>query len=340
MSLVMSKYDLSFLEGGTKNLFIGGEWVPAASGNTMPSINPSTGEVIGGVADADAHDVHRAVASARAAFEGPWRSVTPMARQRLLLRIADVLEEHYAELKALTAADMGTPVGADPSFGAAAVMDMIRYFAGWATKITGDTLPNSLGMVSYTRKEPIGVVAAYIPFNSPVTQFVKKLGAVLAVGCTMVVKPADQASLTLLRVAELLAEAGVPDGVVNFVTGGPAAGAALAEDAGVDAVVFTGSTTVGQQLVKAAAGNLKRLTLELGGKSPHIIFADADLTKAIPMAAMAVFAKFGQGCSNGTRLFVEPRRLRRRGRRVGPAGRRLEGRQQSRSTDDAWAAHQ
>jgi aldehyde dehydrogenase (NAD+) len=302
---VSSKYDLSFLDGGAKKLFIGGEWVSAASSKTMPSINPSTGEAIAEVADADARDVQRAVASARATFEGPWRSVTPMARQHLLLRIADVLEAHYAELKALTAVDMGTPVGKDPGFGAAAVMDVIRYYAGWATKITGETLPNSLGMLSYTRKEPVGVVAAYIPFNSPVTQFVKKLGAVLAVGCAMVVKPADQASLTLLRVAELLAEAGVPDGLVNFVTGGPETGAALAESPGVDAIVFTGSTTVGQQLVRAAAGNLKRLTLELGGKSPHIIFADADLTKAIPMAAMMVFANSGQGCSNGTRIFVE-----------------------------------
>ncbi len=305
MSIVSSKYDLSFLEGGAKKLLIGGEWLEAASGKTMPSINPSTGEVIGEVADADVHDVQRAVASARAAFEGPWRSVTPMGRQRLLLQIADVLEANYAELKALNAVDMGTPVGPDPSFGAAATMDMIRYYAGWATKIMGETLPNSLGMVSFTRKEPVGVVAAYVPFNSPITQFVKKLGAVLATGCTMVVKPADQASLTLLRVAELLLEAGVPDGVVNFITGGPAAGAALAEDPGVDAIVFTGSTAVGQQLVKAAAGNLKRLTLELGGKSPHIIFADANLTNAIPTAAMMVFANSGQGCSNGTRIFVE-----------------------------------
>ena len=229
-----------------------------------------------------------------------------MARQRLLWKIADVLEANYAELKTLTAADMGTPVGRDPRVGAEYVMDMVRYFAGWPTKISGETLPNSVpGMLTYTRKEPIGVVGAYVPYNSPLTQFVKKLGAVLATGCTMVVKPADQASLTILRVAELLMEAGVPDGVVNVITGGPAAGAAIVEHPDVDSIVFTGSTTVGQELVRAAAGNLKRLTLELGGKSPHIIFGDADLERAVPTAAMMVFANSGQGCSNGTRIFVE-----------------------------------
>jgi aldehyde dehydrogenase (NAD+) len=305
MSVGLSSPDLSFLEGGPKRLLIGGEWVLPASGKTMPSINPSTGEVLAEVADADADEVRRAVAAARAAFEGPWRTSTPMFRQNLLLKVADVLEAHYAELKVLTAADMGMPVGPDPRMGATSVMDMIRYYAGWATKIAGKTLPNSHGMMTYTRKEPVGVVAAYIPFNSPVTQFVKKLGAVLAAGCTMVVKPADQASLSLLRIGELLLEAGVPDGVVNVVTGGPAAGGALAEDGDVDAVVFTGSTVVGQQLVRSAAGNLKRLTLELGGKSPHIIFADADLAKAIPMAALMVFSLSGQGCSNGTRIFAQ-----------------------------------
>ena len=201
---------------------------------------------------------------------------------------------------------MGTPVGRDPSLGAEYVMDMVRYFAGWPTKIRGETLPNSVpGMLTYTRKEPVGVVGAYVPYNSPLTQFVKKLGAVLATGCTMVVKPADQASLTILRVAELCMEAGVPEGVLNVITGGPAAGAAIVEHPDVDSIVFTGSTTVGQELVRAAAGNLKRLTLELGGKSPHIIFGDADLDRAVPMAAMMVFANSGQGCSNGTRIFVE-----------------------------------
>jgi aldehyde dehydrogenase (NAD+) len=301
-----SELNIPFLEGEAKKLLIGGEWVESASGKTMSSINPSTGGVLADVADADAEDVKRAVAAAREAFEGPWRTTTPAARQRLILRIADTLEENYAELKILTAADMGTPVGRDARFGAEGATDVIRYFAGWATKISGDTLPNSIpGMFSYTRKEPIGVVGAYVPFNSPFTQFVKKLAAVLATGCTMVVKPADQASLTILRIAELCLEDGLPHGVVNVITGGPGAGAAIVEDPGVDSVVFTGSTRVGQDLVRAAAGNLKRLTLELGGKSPHIIFADADLARAVPTAAMMVFANSGQGCSNGTRLFVE-----------------------------------
>jgi aldehyde dehydrogenase (NAD+) len=200
-----SAQNISFLDGGAKRLLIEGVWVEAASG-LMPSINPSTGEVLAEVADADAEDVNRAVVAARNAFEGAWRTTTPAARQRLLWKIADVLEENYAELKVLTAADMGTPVGRDPRAGAEAALDVVRYFAGWATKISGATLPNSVpGTVTYTRKEPIGVVGAYVPFNSPFTQFVKKLGAVLATGCTMVVKPADQASLTILRVAELCA---------------------------------------------------------------------------------------------------------------------------------------
>jgi len=296
----------SFLEGGAKKLLIGDQWVEAASGRTMPSIDPSTGKLLVDVADADAEDVTRAVAAARKAFVGPWRATTPAARQRLLWRIADVLEAHYAELKVLTAADMGSPVGPDPRLGAEGVMDMIRYLAGWATKISGDTLPNSVpGMLTYTRKEAIGVVGAYVPYNSPLTQFIKKLGAVLATGCTLVVKPADDASLTVLRIAELCLEAGVPEGVLNVVTGGPKAGVAIAENAEVDSIVFTGSTAVGQELVRLAAGNLKRLTLELGGKSPHIIFADSDVERAVTTAAVMVFANSGQGCSNGTRLFVE-----------------------------------
>jgi aldehyde dehydrogenase (NAD+) len=301
-----SAADLSFLEGSPKKLLIGDRWVEAASGRTMQSRNPSTGQVLADVADADADDVSLAVGAARATFEGPWRTTSPAARQRLLWGIADVLEANYAELKVLTAVDMGTPVGPDPRFGAEGITDMIRYMAGWATKISGDTLPNSVpGMFTYTRKEPIGVVGAYIPYNSPFTQFIKKLGAIVATGCTMVVKPADEASLTILRTAELCLEAGVPEGVLNVVTGGPKAGIAIAESPDVDSIVFTGSTTVGQELIRLAAGNLKRLTLELGGKSPHIIFADSDIDRAVATAALMVFANSGQGCSNGTRLFVE-----------------------------------
>jgi aldehyde dehydrogenase (NAD+) len=190
-SVTSSAPNIPFVGGGAKKLLIGGGWVDAASGRTMPSTNPSTGEVLVDVPDADAEDVNRAVAAARAAFEGPWRTTTPAARQRLLWKVADVLEQHYAELKVLTAADMGMPVGRDPRSGAEAALDVVRYFAGWATKISGATLPNSVpGMLTYTRKEPVGVVGAYVPFNSPFTQFVKKLGAVLATGSTMVVKPA------------------------------------------------------------------------------------------------------------------------------------------------------
>ncbi len=196
--------DFPFLSGGAKRLLIGGAWVEAASGRTISNINPSTGEIIVDIAGGDAEDVDRAVAAARDAFESPWRMTTPAARQRLLWKVADVLEEHYEELKILTAVDTGTPVGPNPRLGGELVMDMVRYFAGWPTKISGDTLANSVpGMLTYTRREAAGVVGAYVPYNSPVTQFVKKLGAVLATGCTMVVKPADQATLAVIRVVEL-----------------------------------------------------------------------------------------------------------------------------------------
>ena len=273
----------------------------------MPSINPSTGEVLADVADADAEDVQRAVAAARRAFEGPWRTTSPVARQRLLWKIADVLEANYAELKTLTAADMGTPVGRDPRVGAEYVMDMVRYFAGWPTKISGETLPNSVpGMLTYTRKEPIGVVGALRAVQQPAhpVREEARRGARdrlhdggEAGGSGQLDHPPGRRSCSM--------EAGVPEGVVNVITGGPAAGAAIVEHPDVDSIVFTGSTTVGQELVRAAAGNLKRLTLELGGKSPDIIFADADLERAVPTAAMMVFANSGQGCSNGTRIFVE-----------------------------------
>jgi aldehyde dehydrogenase (NAD+) len=292
-----------------KRLLIGGEWVPAASGQTFPSVNPSTGAVIAQLAGAGAADADRAVAAARAAFEGAWGRLKPRQRQALLWALADLVDEHYDELRLLEAVDMGSPIGrprkrASPAWEA----EVLRYFAGWATKIGGETIQNSLpGRVfSYTLKEPVGVVAAIVPWNRPVSNAIWKLAPALAAGCTVVLKPAEEASLAALRIGELVTEAGFPAGVVNVITGfGEPAGSALTEHPGVDKVAFTGSTEVGQRIIAAAAGNLKRVTLELGGKSPDVVFADADLARAIPGAAMGVFANTGQICCAGTRIYVE-----------------------------------
>nr|MDT0664630.1 aldehyde dehydrogenase family protein [Micromonospora sp. DSM 115978] len=223
--------------------------------------------------------------------------------------MADAIEENYAELRLLEVLDMGSPVGrqrsgANPSWEAS----VLRYFAGWATKIHGETIPNSIpgSIFSYTLKEPVGVVAGIVPWNRPVSNAVWKLGPALATGCTLVLKPAEEASLAALRIGELLTDLGLPDGVVNVLTGfGETAGAALTEHPDVDKVAFTGSTAVGQHIVRAAAGSLKRVSLELGGKSPDVVFADADLARAVPGAAMGVFTNSGQTCCAGTRIYVE-----------------------------------
>ncbi|WP_106398796.1 aldehyde dehydrogenase family protein [Actinocorallia populi] len=299
----------ALLDGRPRRLLIGGRWVDAASGRTFPSVNPSNGEVIAELARADARDAGRAVAAAREAFEGPWSRAKPRERQALLLALADVVDEHYDELRHLESLDMGLPIGRPRSGRTPAwEAEILRYFAGWATKIHGETIPNSVpgSVFSYTLKEPMGVVAAIVPWNRPVSNAVWKIAPVLATGCTMVLKPAEEAGLVAVRLGELLAEAGVPDGVVNVLTGfGEEAGAALVAHPGVDKVAFTGSTAVGQEIVRASAGNLKRLSLELGGKSPDIVFADADLSRAVPGAAMGVFYNSGQVCCAGTRIYVE-----------------------------------
>lgn len=298
----------AFLDGGTKQLLIGGEWVPSASGKSFPSINPSNGQVIAQLAEADKEDADRAVAAARQALEGPWKTTTPAQRQRLLWSLADAIEENYQELRLLEVLDMGSPIGPNPGAGAASAVEVLRYFAGWATKIHGETIPNSArgSMFSYTLREPVGVVAAIVPWNGPLSNALWKIAPVLATGCTMILKPAEEAGLTALRLGELICELGIPDGVVNILTGfGETVGAALASHPEVDKVAFTGSSFTGQEIVKAAAGNLKRVSLELGGKSPDVVFADADLAKAVPGAAMAVFANSGQICCAGTRVLVE-----------------------------------
>jgi phenylacetaldehyde dehydrogenase len=290
-------------------MLIGGKWVEAASGKSFDTCNPATGEVLTTVPEGDREDIDRAVKAARKAFEsGPWPNKTPSERGRLLWKLADLLEQHLEEFAELETVDNGKPVSVARVADVPLAIDMFRYMAGWATKIEGSTIPISVPnakFLAYTLKEPIGVVGQIIPWNFPLLMAAWKLGPALAVGCTVVLKPAEQTPLTALRLGELIAEAGYPDGVVNIVTGfGEAAGAALAAHPNVDKVAFTGSTEVGKLVVQAAAGNLKKVSLELGGKSPNIILQDADLRVAIPGSANAIFFNHGQCCTAGSRLFV------------------------------------
>jgi aldehyde dehydrogenase (NAD+) len=294
----------AFANGKFKPMLIGGEWVKAASGKTFESRNPATGDLLATVAEGDAEDINRAVAAARRAFEGPWSRMKPYERQQILLKLADLVEKHFEELSVLDTLDMGAPISRTRGT-RRRVLGMLRWYAGMAVSIHGETIENSMPgeFFSYTLKEPVGVVGAIIPWNGPLGATVWKVGPVLATGCTVVLKPAEEAPLTSLRLGELMLEAGVPPGVVNIVPGyGETAGAAHAD---VDKIAFTGSHLTGQLIIKASAGNLKRLSLELGGKSPDIVFADADLEIAVPGAGMATFANSGQICSAGTRLFVE-----------------------------------
>jgi aldehyde dehydrogenase (NAD+) len=288
-------------------LFIAGRWSEAESGRTFDSVDPATGQVIARIAEGGEGDVDRAVAAARNAFEGAYGQTTPNDRQRLLHRLADLIEANYEQLTLLDVHDMGAPISNRPA-SRAGVADVLRYFAGWATKLNGETIPNSLpsAVLSMTLKEPVGVVGAIVPWNGPLDAVMWKLGPALATGCTVVLKPAEDASLTALRIGELATEAGYPDGTVNVVTGyGSVVGAAMAAHRGIDKISFTGSTATGMSIMRAAAGNLKRLTLEMGGKAPDIIFADADLDRAAPAAAIGVFANSGQVCCAGSRIFVE-----------------------------------
>ncbi len=289
-------------------LLIDGRFVDAASGKTFPSYDPATGEVLAQVAEGDREDVDRAVRSARRAFEsGAWPALTPSERGRLLWKLADLLEEHADEFALLESLDNGKPVTVARAADLPLAVDCLRYFAGWPTKLGGETLPISVpGHVAWTLREPIGVVAQIIPWNFPLLMAAWKLAPALATGCTVVLKPAEQTPLSALRLAELVCEVGYPDGVVNVVPGyGETAGAALAAHPGVDKVAFTGSTEVGRLIVQAAAGNLKKVSLELGGKSPNVVLADADLEPAIEGAANAIFFNHGQCCVAGSRLFVE-----------------------------------
>jgi phenylacetaldehyde dehydrogenase len=301
--------------GTPRQMFINGQWVDAASGKTFETPNPATGETLARVAQGDAEDINRAVRAARSAFDdGPWGRMTPSERGRIVWKVGDLILEHVDELAQLESLDNGKPFLVAQAADVPLAADLFHYMAGWATKIEGNTINISVPYMpganfhSYTLREPIGVVGQIIPWNFPLLMAAWKLGPALATGCTVVLKPAEQTPLTALRLAELIAEAGVPDGVVNVVPGyGETAGAALAAHPDVDKVAFTGSTEVGKLIVQAAAGNLKKLTLELGGKSPNIVFDDAE-DSAIAGAANAIFFNHGQCCVAGSRLFVQESR--------------------------------
>ncbi len=296
-----------------RQLLINGRWVDAASGKTFEVVNPATGETVGRVAEGEREDIERAVRAAREAFEdSPWTKMTPSERGRLLWRLADLLEQNLDEFAELETIDNGKPISVARFADVPLAVDLFRYMAGWATKIEGNTIPISVPyapgaeFLSYTLREPVGVVGQIIPWNFPLLMAAWKLGPALATGCTVVLKPAEQTPLSALRLGELILEAGYPDGVVNIVTGfGETAGAALASHPDVDKVAFTGSTEVGKLIVKAAGeSNLKKVTLELGGKSPNIVLKDADLDLAIPGAANAIFFNHGQCCCAGSRLYI------------------------------------
>ena len=303
--------------GSPRQLFINGQWADAASGKTFDTPNPATGETLARIAEGDAEDINRAVRAARKAFEeGPWSRMTPSDRGRIIWRIGDLILQHVDELAQLESLDNGKPFAVAQAADVPLAADLFHYMAGWATKIEGNTINISVPYMpganfhSYTLREPIGVVGQIIPWNFPLLMAAWKLGPALATGNCVVLKPAEQTPLTALRLAELMAEAGVPDGVVNVVPGyGETAGAALAMHDGVDKVAFTGSTEVGKLIVAAAgASNLKKLTLELGGKSPNIVFDDA-APGVIEGAANAIFFNHGQCCVAGSRLFVQESRF-------------------------------
>jgi len=288
-------------------MFINNKWVDAKSGKTLDVYDPSTGEVIAKVAAADKEDVDEAVMAARAAFDGgAWSQLTPSKRGQLLWKIAELLERDFDAFVRLETIDNGKPLAFSRGDVTLAI-DMFRYMAGWATKIRGETTPLSLGFphLSYTTREPVGVAAQIVPWNFPLLMAVWKLAPALAAGCSVVLKSAEQTPLSAFKLAELFEEAGFPAGSVNIISGfGETAGAALAAHPAVDKIAFTGSTEVGKLIVKAATGNLKKVTLELGGKSPVIVLPDADLDAAGAGAAAGIFYNQGQVCTAGSRLYV------------------------------------
>jgi phenylacetaldehyde dehydrogenase len=296
-----------------RKMLINGKWVDAVSGKTFPTYDPSTGEVLAQVAEGDREDINRAVKAAREAFDhGPWRRLTASERGRMIWKLGDLIEQHLEEFAELESLDNGKPLKVARVADVPLAVDLFRYMGGWATKIEGNTIPISVPYtpgakyLAYTLREPVGVVGQIIPWNFPLLMAAWKMGPALAAGCTVIVKPAEQTPLSCLLLGELVQEAGIPDGVVNIVPGyGETAGAALAAHPDVDKVAFTGSTEVGKLVLQAAAGNLKKVSLELGGKSPNVVFDDVDVDSAVAGAASAIFFNHGQCCCAGSRLYVE-----------------------------------
>jgi phenylacetaldehyde dehydrogenase len=303
----VSEATQSFL-GKSQKLFIGGAWREASDGGRAEVIEPSTEGLLTHIPMGTAADLDQAVLAARAQFDGgAWSQLKPLERERLLHRLADLIEANADELAEIESIDMGKSVAQARAVDIQGTIDTFRYFAGWASKIHGRTVEPSLpgNYLAYTRKEPVGVVGVIVPWNFPLQTMAWKLGAALAVGCTVVVKPAELTSLSVLRFAELVQEAGIPDGVVNIVTGrGSVIGAAMSSHPGIDKLSFTGSTPVGCSVGKVAMDQMKRLTLELGGKSPVIVFADADIKAAAQAVANGVFFNSGQVCDAGTRAYI------------------------------------
>src|ERR1700733_6210689 len=287
-------------------LLIDGRRVPSASGRTFKSLNPATEEVIATIAEGNEIDVDHAVAAARRAFEGPWRTMRAAERGHILLKWADLLKKHADEIAELESLDAGKPIAAVQRQDLPAAIDTLAYYAGWCDKINGQVVPVRPDALTYTLREPVGVVAAIVPWNFPLMIGMWKIAPALACGCTLIVKPAEITPLTALRLGELALEAGVPPGVLNIVTGkGRVVGDAIVAHPGIDKVTFTGSPSVGRGILQGAAVNFKRVTLELGGKSANVIFADANLDQAARAAASGIFFNAGQVCSAGSRVLVQ-----------------------------------
>lgn len=306
ITLEVSEKLQKYLEG-SKHLFIDGQFVQSASGKTFSTPNPATGELLAEVFEADKEDIDTAVRAARKAFDsGPWSKMSAAERSRLMYKLADLMEQNSLELAQLETLDNGKPISETANADIPLAIEHMRYYAGWSTKIVGQTIPVSGNYFNYTRHEAVGVVGQIIPWNFPLLMAMWKLGAALATGCTVVLKPAEQTPLSALYLAELIQEAGFPDGVINIVPGyGETAGQALVDHPMVDKIAFTGSTEVGKMIMRNAAGSLKRVTLELGGKSPNIILPDADLSAAIPGALNGVMFNQGQVCCAGSRVFIQ-----------------------------------
>ncbi|HEX8067102.1 MAG TPA: aldehyde dehydrogenase family protein [Thermoleophilaceae bacterium] len=306
----LSESARAFVDSGPHGLLIGGEWAEAADGRTFETVDPSTGEVICSVAHAGAEDVDRAVQAATAALGGKWSRLPAAGRERLMHRLADLIEENADELAELEALDNGKPVKMAARVDVPSAVAHLRYYAGWPTKIEGETIPVAWpGVHVYTRKEPVGVCGQIIPWNFPLLMSAWKIAPALAAGCVVVLKPAEQTPLTAVRLGQLVQEAGFPKGVVNVLTGDGETGRAIVEHPGVHKVAFTGSTAVGREIGASCGRSLKRVTLELGGKSPNVILPDADLDAAVKGSFQGIYFNTGQACNAGSRLFVHSDRF-------------------------------